>query len=210
MLIHREGWQYSGKTPAFFSGQSGCACCDPPPPPPPPPTPAIYYYTRRRRTCGQCAASDGSGGDIPGAFQLEVDGFENYSGGSPGFAGTNCAGNNGTFILDFNPFIGDLGLGCSFASPTFKATAVSISGDHLCLNDGDMRYILQFQKVPAATFVRLNLFSTAYGNLVTWQKSISENTCYSVLSLPFYSSLYGLGYQSCCQGEPMYVTLYPL
>lgn len=27
MLIHRDGWQYSGKTPAFFSGQSGCYCC---------------------------------------------------------------------------------------------------------------------------------------------------------------------------------------
>jgi N-acetylneuraminic acid mutarotase len=27
MLIHRDGWQYSGKTPAFFSGQAGCYCC---------------------------------------------------------------------------------------------------------------------------------------------------------------------------------------
>ncbi len=27
MLIHRDGWQYSGQTPAFFSGQSGCYCC---------------------------------------------------------------------------------------------------------------------------------------------------------------------------------------
>jgi len=27
MLIHREGWLYSGRTPAFFSGQSGCYCC---------------------------------------------------------------------------------------------------------------------------------------------------------------------------------------
>jgi hypothetical protein len=27
MLINRDGWQYSGKTPAFFSGQSGCYCC---------------------------------------------------------------------------------------------------------------------------------------------------------------------------------------
>ena len=27
MLIHRDGWLYSGKTPAFFSGQSGCYCC---------------------------------------------------------------------------------------------------------------------------------------------------------------------------------------
>jgi hypothetical protein len=27
MLIHRDGWQYSGQTPAFFSGQAGCYCC---------------------------------------------------------------------------------------------------------------------------------------------------------------------------------------
>jgi len=27
MLINRDGWQYSGKTPAVFSGQSGCYCC---------------------------------------------------------------------------------------------------------------------------------------------------------------------------------------
>ena len=27
MLIHRDGWQYSGQAPAFFSGQSGCYCC---------------------------------------------------------------------------------------------------------------------------------------------------------------------------------------
>lgn len=27
MLIHRDGWKYSGRTPAFFTGQSGCYCC---------------------------------------------------------------------------------------------------------------------------------------------------------------------------------------
>lgn len=27
MLIHRDGWRYSGKTPEFFNGQAGCFCC---------------------------------------------------------------------------------------------------------------------------------------------------------------------------------------
>lgn len=204
-LLERHGVKWP---PGYLTGD--CApCCNPPPPPPPPPPGATQYYYRRR-TCGQCAKSDGTGGTIPSAFQLEVDGFTNYTGGAPGYEGTSCDGNNGTFILDFNPAIGDLGLGCSFSSPIFVATAVSIAGEHLCLNDAEMRYVLQFQKIPLLTFVRLNLVSLAYGNIVTWQKSIPEDTCDSILTLPFYSSLYGLGYQSCCESEPMSVTLYPL
>ena len=27
MLIHREPWKYSGRTPEFFTGQAGCYCC---------------------------------------------------------------------------------------------------------------------------------------------------------------------------------------
>ena len=27
MIIHRDGWQYSGRVPAFFPGQAGCFCC---------------------------------------------------------------------------------------------------------------------------------------------------------------------------------------
>jgi hypothetical protein len=38
MLIHREGWLYSGKTPAFFSGQSGCYCCTPAA------NPVVWFY----------------------------------------------------------------------------------------------------------------------------------------------------------------------
>jgi len=38
MLIHREGWLYSGRTPAFFSGQSGCYCCTPAT------GPLVYFY----------------------------------------------------------------------------------------------------------------------------------------------------------------------
>lgn len=42
MIIHRDGWKYSGRVPAFWTGQAGCFCC----PPPPPPEPGVAYYGR--------------------------------------------------------------------------------------------------------------------------------------------------------------------
>lgn len=50
MLIHRDGWRYSGRVPEFFTGQAGCFCCALPPPPP---GVAQSYYGVKLPCCDQ-------------------------------------------------------------------------------------------------------------------------------------------------------------
>jgi len=107
MLIHRDGWQYSGKTPAFFSGQSGCSCCPPPPPPPPPPF--VYYRNQYGYLYGRagivpftCEYCDTPDKQVAEKWQLEIDGVGSVTPPDPCSAnagGTDCAGINGTWIL---------------------------------------------------------------------------------------------------------------
>jgi hypothetical protein len=107
MLTHREGWRYSGKTPEFFSGQSGCSCCPPPPPPPPPPF--VYYRNQYGYLYGQtgvvpftCEFCDTPGKQIAEKWQLEIDGVDSITPPDPcstNAGGPTCANINGTWIL---------------------------------------------------------------------------------------------------------------
>ena len=107
MLINRDGFHYSGKTPAFFSGQSGCSCCPPPPPPPPPPF--VYYRDRYGYLYGRtgivpftCEFCDTPGQEVAERWQLEIDGVGSITPPAPCDAhagGLTCANINGTWVL---------------------------------------------------------------------------------------------------------------
>lgn len=71
MLIHRDGWRYSGRVPEFFTGQAGCFCCPLPP--------ATYYYSRTG-TLTNCCPSDA----LPDTLTVTITGARG------GLGGSNC------------------------------------------------------------------------------------------------------------------------
>lgn len=62
MLIGRDAWKYSGRTPEFFTGQEGCFCC------PAPPLQAYYYYGRTL----QPATCNCPGSQIPDTLTVTI------------------------------------------------------------------------------------------------------------------------------------------
>lgn len=212
MLIHRDGWKYSGKTPAFFSGQEGCGCCTPPPPPPPSiQTP--YYYTPKSCACVSCKATQ-----TVCRWKLEVSGTTNYQQGPTCPTGTNCSMCDGTFILDPVPTFAPGPNGgiiitnetCKFISPAFTATApTSVIGDCYQCENMTMYYSLAYEGVgyPAiSTQMTVYLSSRRPDGTVqtiAFWRTVTE-TCLqaATLDLVYY-------YSACCL-NPATVTITPL
>jgi len=207
MLIHREGWQYSNKSPAFFSGQSGCACCAPIPPPPPPPSVA-YYYRGARCKCVWC----GDPNNAPCAWSVEIEGFENGPQSGSCDSGTTCANNNGTFILQKAGYE----LGCQYVSPMFLTTTFfpSSSGCATC-NSSALAYYelnaISYLGVSIAWSLRL-YDATSRFTICEWIYVLPFDgyECMVPRVLTLATAYYSNGLDVCCKNAPSFVTITPL
>lgn len=207
MLIHHEGFQYSHKAPAFFSGESGCYCCAPIPPPPPPPSVA-YYYRGARCKCLWCAEPE----NAPCAWSMEVDGFANGPQSGSCDAGTTCTNNNGTFILRK----AGAEMGCKYVSPFFVTTTYipASSGCSSC-NSAALAFYelnaLNYRGVAMTWSLRL-YDATSMQTMCEWLYFFPYDgyECKIPRVLGLFESYYYNGLDVCCKNAPTYVTITPL
>lgn len=207
-ILNRHGVKWP---PGFFTGQNGCQCCPPPPPPPPPPANPPYYYRGKSCECVWCSGSAaGSTARAACRYLLEVDSFANGSGSCP--SGTNCANNNGTFILEKN---NAFEASCIWRGPNFTTTTFipAGSGCATCNNSGIAFYQFEVTTDGLALYWTVRLYD-ATSNIVQaeWKKARTGDgyECLGAMVLTGTTAYFSNGLFACCYDGPFTVTVIPL
>jgi len=190
--------------PQFFTGEGGgCSCCAPPPPPPPPPANPPYYYLGRSCKCFVCGDDR-----TPCKFLLEVEGFANGSGSFP--AGSNCANNNGSFILEKIEIFPN---SCLWRGPVFTTTTFipSTGGGATCNNSGSAFWQYEVSFLNGYFFVARLYDATSMIVQAEYIVTITGDgyDCGTRVLLGNIVYYTGTDYV-CCFEFPSTVTIYPL
>jgi hypothetical protein len=201
-LLNRHGVKWP---PGFFTGQAGCSCCEPPPPPPPPPANPPYYYRGVACKCVWCGDNP-----APCRWLLEVDSYANGSGACP--SGTNCANNNGSFVLEK---VGGFEASCKWRGPNFVTTTFipSSSGCATCNNSGVAYWQFEVTTDGLALYWTARLYD-ATSNIIQaeYRKPIlfTGYECSTPMYLPGATAYYTNGEFVCCFENPPFVLALPL
>lgn len=199
-ILNRHGVKWP---PGFFTGQTGCSCCPPPPPPPPPPANPPYYYAGAACQCWLCD------GPAPCRWLLEVDSYANGSGACP--SGTNCANNNGSFILEK---VGGSEYVCKWKGPNFVTTTFIPSGSGCATCNNSAVAFWQFELLIGDSLLGVARLYDATSLIVQAEYikpiAISGYQCSSSHFLPGYTAYYSNGEFVCCFENPSSVLVIPL
>ena len=191
--------------------ECGCECVWPPPPPEPQ---SNYYYYAGRETGCSCELCQG---DVVACdWQIEVTGFTNGPSSGTCTTSTNCANNNGTFILSQA-----IPAFCSWVSPEFLTSIIQPQSPPIyayCVDSREAYYRFRIQTISPG-FVELLLWLvdslTGYWQ-ARWSKVVAADAngqidCNQTFTLDLNDNYIGPGSTPCCcHGAPATIDIVPL
>lgn len=184
-------------------------CCEPPPPPPPPPQGYPYYGYYLTSSTG-CSCENCWDRIAPCRWQIEVTGFANGPSSGSCTTSTNCANNNGTFILSQDTSTAE----CEWRSPEFETSIIQPMSAPIYAYCVDLRNAYWRFRIYGASggFVRVELWlidslnsywQARYDALVAADSNSRIDCMVEKFTLTLNDNYIGAGSQPCCcHGAP--------